>query len=132
MENKDQFNENNHQQEQQERFFQNQHGEDRQEGRSSLRNDEEVAQEVSPNPVMMRDRKGEGTENEAGGTGLGITALILSILAFFVWPFVLSIAGIIVGIFAVRRKSALGWWAVAAGIVALILAFFLFPFRLLF
>lgn len=132
MDNKDQFNQNNR--DQQERFSRDYSGEDRQEGRSALHNDEEVAQEVSPNPVMMRDRKGEGAENgkEAGGTGIGITALILSILAFFVWPFALSIAGIVVGIFAVRRKSALGWWAVAAGIVALIMALFLFPFRLLF
>ncbi len=130
MQNKDQFNQNNH--DQQERF--SLQGEGRLEESSALNNDEEVAQEVSPNPVMMRDRKGEGTEDgkEAGGTGIGITALILSILAFFVWPFVLSIAGIVVGIFAVRRKSALGWWAVALGIVALIMALFLFPFRLLF
>ncbi|MBA4603138.1 DUF308 domain-containing protein [Thermoactinomyces mirandus] len=131
MENKEQFNQNH---DQEERFFQDHDGEARQEERSALQNDEEVAQEVSPNPVTMRDHKGEGRENgkEAGGSGLGITALILSILAFFVWPFVLSIAGIVVGIFAVRRKSTLGWWAVAVGIVALIMALFLFPFRLLF
>jgi type VI protein secretion system component VasF len=95
--------------------------------------DEEVAQEVAPNPALMQDRRENNKrKEEAGGFGIGLTALILSVLSFFVWPFVLSIAGIIVGIFAVRRRSALGWWAIAVGIVALIVALFLFPFRLLF
>ncbi|MBA4543918.1 MULTISPECIES: DUF308 domain-containing protein [Thermoactinomyces] len=98
--------------------------------------DEETAAELSPNPTFASedndrdDQRGARTEN--GGMGLGIAALVLSVLAFFFWPFVLSIAGIVVGAFAVRRKSTLGWWAIAVGIVALILAFVLFPFRLIF
>jgi hypothetical protein len=98
--------------------------------------DEETAAEIAPNPTFSRDREDRddrrGTRTEDGGLGLGIAALVLSVLAFFFWPFVLSIAGIVVGAFAVRRKSSLGWWAIAVGIVALILAFVLFPIRLIF
>lgn len=117
-------------QEQNERFEEREFQEENQ----AFQYDEEVAQEVTPNPAIMQDRRenNERNETEAGGFGIGLTALILSVLSFFVWPFVLSIAGIIVGIFAVRRRSALGWWAIAVGIVALIAALFLFPFRLLF
>ena len=123
-------NKNRNVQEQDERFEMRPFREENQ----GVQNDEEVAQEVTPNPAMMQDRRenNERSETEAGGFGVGLTALILSVLSFFVWPFVLSIAGIIVGIFAVRRRSALGWWAIAVGIVALIAALFLFPFRLLF
>jgi uncharacterized membrane protein HdeD (DUF308 family) len=95
--------------------------------------DAEVAQEITPSADFVRGRDDRRDEDRtAGGTVLGIASLVLSVLAFFFWPFLLSIAGIVVGAFAVRQRSALGWWGIAIGIVALIMAFILFPIRLIF
>ncbi|RAL25905.1 DUF4190 domain-containing protein [Thermoflavimicrobium daqui] len=66
------------------------------------------------------------------GRGLGITGLILSIIAFFIWPFILAPAGIIIGAISIRRGSSYGWWAVGIGLVALVFAVIAFPFRLIF
>ncbi|SFP21657.1 DUF4190 domain-containing protein [Salibacterium halotolerans] len=50
------------------------------------------------------------------GKGLGVTALILSICSLFFLPVFTGGAGIILGIFAVRRDAAaLGWWAAGIG-----------------
>jgi hypothetical protein len=87
--------------------------------------DTEFAQEVAPTPFPFArggiERREGNRENIASGRWLGITAIILAALSFFFLPYVLSIAGIIVGAVSIRRGSRLGWWAVAVGIVALIL-----------
>ncbi|SFL67022.1 DUF4190 domain-containing protein [Salibacterium qingdaonense] len=55
------------------------------------------------------------TDNSIG-KGLGVTALILSICSLFFLPVFTGGAGIILGIFAVRREAAaLGWWAAGLG-----------------
>lgn len=100
-----------------------------------LRDEEDVeaAAEVAP----VTDPIGEGREQdgarldqeEAGdeGSGLGITSIILSVLSFFFVPFLLGSAGIILGIIAGRRGSAMGWWAVGLGAVSVILTAFVAP-----
>ncbi|SEN06003.1 hypothetical protein [Lihuaxuella thermophila] len=99
-------------------------------------NNEEFAQDITPaGPVGFRDRADRRADDDRtadAGRGLGITAIILSVLAFFLWPYILGTAGIIVGVISARRGSSLGWWAVGIGVIALILATFALPFRLLF
>jgi hypothetical protein len=99
--------------------------------------DEEFAAEVAPvRPFTERfqdDRRTDDREETADrGRGLGITSIILSVLAFFILPFVMAPAGIVVGVIAARRGSALGWWGVAVGIVALIISTLVLPFRIIF
>jgi hypothetical protein len=96
---------------------------------------EEFAQEVTPaGPIWAHDRmdRVENREGAAEGRGLGIAAIVLSILAFFFLPFIMAPAGIIVGVIAARRGSALGWWATGIGVIALIVSALVLPFRILF
>jgi hypothetical protein len=104
--------------------------------------DEEVAAEFSPTPAGVpirttdkglkdeKDRDRADVENK--GNGLGITALILAVLSFFMLPFLLAPAGIIIGAVAARRGSGWGIWAVVVGIIAVIVSLFILPFRLIF
>lgn len=104
----------------------------------SQKYDEEVSAEVSPTPAANMNLKQEeeqgqaSNEDSTSGRGWGIVSIILSILSFFMWPYLLAPAGIIIGIIAIRRGSRLGWWATALGIVALILTTLILPFRLIF
>lgn len=89
--------------------------------------DIEAAEEVAPgSPATGRDGANED-EGAREGHGLGTVSIILSILAFFIVPFLLGSAGIILGIISARRGSALGWWAVGIGAVAVILTAFVRP-----
>jgi len=100
------------------------------------RTDEEFAQEVAPAPTMGVNNRERGERKDARdqtqGRGLGIFAIILSILSFFMLPFIMAPAGIIIGVIAARRGTGLGWWAAALGIIALILSTLILPFRILF
>ena len=59
----------------------------------------------------------------------GWVALVLSILSFFMFPIFLGAAGIVVGFMARNRHSEwLGNIAIAAGIISIILSFFLIPY----
>lgn len=99
-------------------------------------NNEEFAQDITPaGPALSRDRGDRRADDDRivdAGRGLGITAIILSVLAFFLWPYILATAGIIIGVISARRGSSLGWWAVGIGVIALIIATLALPFRLLF
>ncbi|QKG84900.1 hypothetical protein GXN76_10755 [Kroppenstedtia pulmonis] len=89
--------------------------------------DVEAAEEVAPvSPATGRDGANED-EGAREGHGLGTVSIILSILAFFIVPFLLGSAGIILGVISARRGSALGWWAVGIGAVAVILTAFVRP-----
>lgn len=109
-------------------------------GRDRLRNegrpgerDVETAAEVAPvaDPVGKERERNEARADREGardeGRGLGITSIILSVLSFFFVPFLLGSAGIILGVIAGRRGSALGWWAVGLGAVSVILTAFIAP-----
>lgn len=97
--------------------------------------DTEFAQEVvsQPNDTFSQDNKSEETGR---GYGWGITGIVLSVLAFFLWPYLLAPIGIILGVVSVNQRSSLGWWAIVIGVLALILVtifmVFAIPFRILF
>lgn len=88
--------------------------------------DEEVSAEIAPPRPALTDRE---EEEERSGAGLGITALVLSILSLLFWPVVLGAAGIITGFFAYRRGAVgLGMWSMGIGAVSIIIALFISPF----
>lgn len=88
--------------------------------------DEEVSAEIAPPRPALTDRE---EEEERSGAGLGITALVLSILSLLFWPVVLGAAGIITGFFAYRRGAVgLGMWSMGIGAISIIIALFISPF----
>ncbi|OYD07718.1 hypothetical protein [Paludifilum halophilum] len=95
--------------------------------------DVEAAGEVTPIGPRVDFGRERDENREAGedarteGNGIGTISIILSILAFFVVPFLLGSAGIVLGIISARRGSRLGWWAVGIGAVAVILTAFIAP-----
>jgi uncharacterized membrane protein len=93
--------------------------------------DVETAAELSPpsvNPVgTSRTEK-----KEVDGSGIGVTALILSLLAFFLFPFILSALGIILGIVGAQRGSTAGWWAIGIGAFVLLVRILAFPLMAIF
>ncbi len=91
---------------------------------------EETAAELTPESHADRDVDTE--REDMGATGLGVTAIILSVLAFFFWPYLFSFLGIILGIVAGRRGSATGWWAVGIGALVLLFRILAFPFMAIF
>jgi hypothetical protein len=92
--------------------------------------DEEYASEAAVDPRLVRRRDvTDDNVDTAGGTGMGWLALALSIIGLFFLPFVMGIAGIIVG-FVARRQGAraLGAWAIGIGIAVIILRLVASPF----
>jgi hypothetical protein len=88
--------------------------------------DIETAAELTPsgtNPVDTSRKE----QREVNGMGIGVTALILSLLAFFLFPFVLSTVAIILGIVGGQKGSAAGWWAVGIGVFVLLIRILAFP-----
>ncbi|MDR4314368.1 YqfX [Niallia circulans] len=71
----------------------------------------------------------EGDRGVVGGKGVGIAALVISILSLFVMPIILGIVGIVLG-FVARSKgaSSLGTWAIALGAISIIIGIFIAPF----
>lgn len=103
----------------------------------SQKYDEEVSSEVAPNSSEIKLKQNDKSNEELDGNldsgrGLGMISIVLSILSFFIWPYLLAPIGIIVGIIAIRRGSRLGWWATALGIIVLILSTLILPFRIIF
>jgi hypothetical protein len=98
--------------------------------------DEETASEVASGEVGIRnDEDTDLVENadegqvEEGGTALGWTGLVLSILSLFFLPVLMATAGIVTGFFAYRSGArTLGLWAIGIGAVALIIGLFFVPF----
>ncbi|SDW12176.1 hypothetical protein SAMN05444487_101333 [Marininema mesophilum] len=95
------------------------------------RDDTEAAAEVAPvTDSFGRDELSvdkNDTEGEGQGQGVGVVGIIISALAFFLVPFLLGPAGIILGIISIRRGSMLGWWAVGIGAAAILLTAFVAP-----
>jgi hypothetical protein len=88
----------------------------------------EFAQEIT----VRRDWNDTDDETRNDERGLGIASIILSVIAFFIWPYLFAPAGIIVGIIGVQRGSSLGWWAIGIGVLALIIKTVVYPFKILF
>lgn len=93
----------------------------------------EFAEEATP---RMDANYQDNRERNNTGVGIGIAGIVFSILAFFLWPYLMAPIGIILGVMSVSRKSAAGWWAVGIGVIALILVtmftIFAIPFRIFF
>jgi hypothetical protein len=90
---------------------------------------QELARPVVAGTGVDQDRREEKVKDdrENAGHGLGTVSIILSVLAFFLVPFLLGSAGIILGVISARRGSALGWWGAGIGAVAVILTAFIAP-----
>ncbi|SET63197.1 hypothetical protein SAMN05421676_106138 [Salinibacillus kushneri] len=94
--------------------------------------EEEFAAETAVTPDEFNDRtqmaERETHMEETAEAGWGWAAIILSLLAFFMWPLVMGIAGIVVGVMAKRRGAdTLGNIAIVAGIAAIVINLFLAP-----
>ncbi len=117
--------------------------ENRLERREQAQNEQpdiEVANEVTPalpdpalggeqrqKPEPSRDE--ERDEEGVGGQGLGWTGLVLSILAFFIYPILLGIAGVAFGFFGYRQGAQrLGLWAMVLGGLAVLGAILFSPY----
>ncbi|OZM57703.1 hypothetical protein CIB95_04880 [Lottiidibacillus patelloidae] len=106
--------------------------------------DEEMATEIAPSPVAynrpvlqnpeeerpLTEKAVETGDDEAvGGRGMGILALVLSILSLFMAPIILGAAGIIIGFIARRRgAAALGAWSIGLGILSIVTRLLISPF----
>lgn len=91
---------------------------------------EETAAELSPytRPLRTLGEFDAERRETPSASGLGITALILSILSLLFMPITFGLAGVIMGIFSyVRGSKGLGLWAVGLGAITLINQFFLVP-----
>ncbi|MFZ4452016.1 DUF4190 domain-containing protein [Salibacterium aidingense] len=67
--------------------------------------------------------------DESIGKGIGVTALILSICSLFFLPAITGGAGIVLGIFALRREAkGLGWWAIGLGAFSIAMTVLFAPF----
>jgi hypothetical protein len=96
---------------------------------------EETAAEIAAPVRLDRERnmnRAQGNNYSSavtGGKGLGIAALVLSILSLFVMPILFGAAGIILGFIARRRGAeGLGNWAIGLGAVSIIVGLFIVPF----
>ncbi|WP_240376637.1 hypothetical protein [Bacillus piscicola] len=70
-------------------------------------------------------RQDEDIEEDSGGRGLGITAIILSIASLFFLPVILGAAGIVIGFMAARRgATATGYWAIGIGALSIVVKLF--------
>lgn len=94
--------------------------------------EENAADFAAPKALRGRANQNEPyaiDEGETGGRGIGITALIVSILSLFILPLLMGIAGIIIGVIA-RGKGAksLGTWAIIIGALSIVIGIFILPF----
>ncbi|HZG13597.1 MAG TPA: DUF456 domain-containing protein [Candidatus Bathyarchaeia archaeon] len=91
----------------------------------------EVAAEVSPTYSEIKPRSPvsePSAENNPGG-GMGLTAVGLSILSLFLFPYLIAPIGMIVGYLAFRRGArTLGIWAMVIGAIAILGAMVIYPY----
>ncbi|MDQ0416287.1 hypothetical protein J2Z48_000451 [Croceifilum oryzae] len=106
----------------------------------SVHDDVEIAQEVgiSPPGYSMRTERTrhEGVSDEFKETKgsriptlakLGMASILISILSFFIIPFILAPIGIVLGVLALRYDDRLGWYGIGIGAVVLILTTLILP-----
>ncbi|WP_077616405.1 DUF456 domain-containing protein [Caenibacillus caldisaponilyticus] len=92
--------------------------------------EETAAETAVDRPVIDRRRDAaEDDDREAGGTGLGWLAIVLSVVGLFFLPVIMGASGIIVGFIARRQGArALGAWAIGIGVAAIVISLFTAPF----
>lgn len=87
----------------------------------------EVPDEDSPVDNSIRDAARQDTEQ--GSRTLGWVALTLAILSLFVFPVLLGVSAVVVGIISYSRGTrALGAWAIVIGGIAVISYLVLVPY----
>lgn len=94
--------------------------------------DVETAAEIAE-PIRGRTRRSDDEDidgsPQSGASGVGVTGLVLSILSLFMWPYLLGIVGIVLGIVAYRRDArTLGGWAIAIGVIGILGALVIYPY----
>lgn len=94
--------------------------------------DVETAAEIAE-PIRGRKRQSDDEDidgsPQSGASGVGVTGLVLSILSLFMWPYLLGIVGIVLGIIAYRRDArTLGGWAIAIGVIGILGALVIYPY----
>lgn len=92
----------------------------------------ETAAEIAE-PIRGRMRRSDDEDIDgspkSGASGIGVTGLVLSILSLFMWPYLLGIVGIVLGIVAYRRDArTLGGWAIAIGVIGMLGALVIYPY----
>lgn len=88
---------------------------------------EETAAEIAAPVNLGRDRTVQD-EKAAAGTGIGVAAIVLSIISLFVMPVLFGAVGIVLGFIArARGSTGLGSWAIGIGIVSIVMAMFIVP-----
>lgn len=88
---------------------------------------EETAAEIAA-PISFDRGTTAGDEKAAAGTGIGVAALILSIMSLFVVPVLFGAVGIVLGFIArARGSTGLGSWAIGIGIVSIVMAMLIVP-----
>ncbi|WP_051189032.1 hypothetical protein [Halalkalibacillus halophilus] len=76
----------------------------------------------------MKQEERESRMEEHVDAGWGWIALVLSLLAFFVWTFLFAVVGAIMGIYAKRRgANTLGNIAIGLALVAIVIRLFVYP-----
>lgn len=94
--------------------------------------EETSAELAAPRVYYDRSENNEGERDRgmvSGGTSVGISGLVLSIISLFVLPVLLGATGIVLGFIARRRgATGLGSWAIGIGVVSIIVGMFILPF----
>jgi len=71
---------------------------------------------------------GEMEENQVGAQALSWSGLIFAIASWFIWPLIMGVVAIVLGIMAYRTESrTMGGWAIALGAVTLAFNLIVFP-----
>jgi len=87
----------------------------------------EIAEPI-PRSRRVNDEEIDGSPG-SGAKGIGITGLVMSILSFFMWPYLLGIVGIVLGVVAYRRDAKMtGVWAIVLGVVGILGALVIYPY----
>lgn len=91
---------------------------------------EETAAELAePLSLVQGEQTDSRRERTEGGRGFGYAGLIVSILALFIMPVLLGIAGVALGFIARGRGAeGLGAWAIGIGAAAVVMGLFVLPF----
>ncbi|MGE5703677.1 MAG: DUF456 domain-containing protein, partial [Clostridia bacterium] len=91
----------------------------------------ETSAEIAPplRTPLVNDAHDPKPDEQATGTGLGMTAIGLSILSLFILPYLTAPVGIVLGYMAFRRNTrTLGLWSMIIGALSLIGALVVYPY----
>ncbi|WP_052350450.1 hypothetical protein [Paenibacillus gorillae] len=78
---------------------------------------------------VPREEREEAVEREeSGGTALGWVSLVFAVASWFLWPVLMGLSSVALGYMAYRQGArALGGWAIAIGLIAILLSAVIVP-----